>query len=103
MNDSTLIISCHGNTRNAVEDLINSAIGEYLVDKALYYEWSESDLQFTVHCKDKNEKYNLVDYIYTWLNDKDRKHVKFFNGHVSKDSAQQKKVLDYILEDFKHG
>ena len=37
MNDGTLIISCMGNTRNAIEDLINSAIGEWLVDRGLYF------------------------------------------------------------------
>lgn len=100
-NNGVLIISCTMETRKAVEDLINSAIGEYLVNNGLYYEWSMDDLQFIVYCKDKKEKYNLVHYIHTWLNDKDRKLVKYYNGPITKDGAQNKKVLDYILEDFK--
>lgn len=101
MNDGALIISCMGKTRNAVEDLINSAIGEWLVDRGLYFSWDEANLQFTVYCKDKNEKYNLVRYICTWLNEKDKNNVSFFNPPASKDSINNKKVYDYILEDWK--
>lgn len=101
MNDGILIISCYNHTRKAVEDLINSAIGEYLVDRGLYYEWSESDLQFTVYCKDKNEKYNLVHYIYTWLNNKDRELVRFFNPPASKDGVNNKITYDYITKEFR--
>lgn len=101
MNDGTLIISCMGDTKNTVEDLINSAIGEWLVDCGLYFEWDEANLQFTVYCKDKKEKYNLVNYIWTWLNEKDKDYVSFFNPPASKDSINNKKVYDYILEDWK--
>lgn len=101
MNDGTLIISCIGNTRTAVEDLINSAIGEWLVNCGLYFEWNEDDLQFTVYCKDKKEKYNLVKYIWTWLNEKDKDNVSFFNPPASKDSINNKKVYDYITKEFK--
>lgn len=90
-----------GNTRNAVEDLINSAIGESLVDCGLYFSWDEADSQFTVYCKDKKEKYNLVNYIWTWLTEKDKDNVTFFNRPISRDLINNKKVYDYILEDWK--
>lgn len=101
MNDGTLIIYCMGNTRNAVEDLINSAIGEWLVDRGLYFSWDETNLQFTVYCKDKKEKYNLVKYIWTWLNEKDKDNVSFFNPPATKDEINNKKVYDYITKGFR--
>lgn len=101
MNDGTLIISCYGNTKEVVENLINYAIGERLVDKGLYFEWSEKDLHFTVYCKDKQEKYNLVEYIYTWLSNKGRESVRFFNPPVSKDGVNNKITYDYITKEFR--
>lgn len=101
-----LIIACYGNTRTKVEDLINYAIGEGVVSNNLDYIWDECDLAFIVACKDQNEKYCLVDYIYEWLDDESKEGVKFYNKKDKPDidfrtAAANKTALDHILEDWK--
>lgn len=105
MNDK-LIIVCYGNTRELVEDLINYAIGEGVVSKTLDYIWDECDKTFRITCKDKNEKYCLVNYIHEWLNDDSKESVKFYNKKDKpnidfRTAAANKTALDHILEDWK--
>lgn len=101
-----LMIVCYGNTRAKVEDLINYAIGEGVVSKTLDYIYDPCNFAFRVMCKDQNEKYCLVNYIYEWLDDKSKERVKFYNKKDKPDidfrtAAANKTALDHILEDWK--
>lgn len=102
-----LMIVCYGNkTREKVEDLINYAIGEGVVSKTLDYIYDPCDFAFRVVCKDQNEKYCLVNYIYEWLDDDSKERVKFYNKKDKPDidfrtAAANKTALDHILEDWK--
>ena len=104
---SDLIITCFSaNARHNVNNLINSAIGEYLISNKTYVGWDEPDKKFLVHCENETDKNNLVNYIYEWLNDDDRERVKFYNKKdrpdISfKEVVTNKSSMDKLLEDWK--
>lgn len=104
MND-LIIVVFDRDVRTDVENLINSAIGEYVIGSHTYYTWDEYDLKFIVHCENENDKRVLVDYIYSWLSARDKNFVKFFNANdrpdISfKDASVNLFVIRKMFEDW---
>lgn len=104
MNDLVIVVF-NRDARNDVENLINSAIGEYVIGPHTYYTWDECDLKFIVRCEAENDKRVLVDYIYSWLSASDKDFVKFFNTNdrpdISfKDASVNLYVIQKMFEDW---
>lgn len=104
MNDLIIVIF-DDKIRDDVENLINSAIGEYVIGSHTYYAWDECDKKFIVNCENENDKKVLVDYIYTWLSARDKDFVKFFNKNdrpnISfKNASVNLSAIKKMLEDW---
>lgn len=101
-----LIVICYGvDVRNAVDNLIDSAIGERLIGNNTTSMWDEKDLKFIISLLSEADKNNLVNYIYTWLPYDMRDFVKFYNKKDKpdisfKNAAFIDSAMNKILEDW---
>lgn len=88
-----LYISVLGGDLNKIENLIDCAIGEFLISQATSY-WGEGDLVVVETGESDVDK--LVDYIWKWLPYKYKKShdIRFYRGVPP---GQGMRLVDHIL------
>ena len=94
-----LNIYAYGPASAMVDELLDTAVGYYIVPEDTFWMYDAAELMWTVTLADKTAKNNLVSYIYQWLPDRYRENVKFFDKPIK--DVGTKNAYNSMMKDWK--